>query len=292
MTMVLCLAAGVGCAGSAAGGIVPPPVHIEPTPWVEGTLRAEIGARLTDAMAPVEATPTARVAIAGSTRRSTTVRPTAVTAVDTAAMVAATPSPSQTTRLEPASFTAYRLQADWTFVQGFVQNTGKVPAASIDVVVLLIADGEAMVGSAHAHIKPGMVRVGERAPWLAQVRGAPDFQRVRVQVHSQPMNDVLETTVTQDFQLTGVAVRPLAADFSPPTIVGEVVNIGNQPATEIIVTAAIFDGDGALYQVASTVVKAPELPVGERASFEIRPIGRGLKEIPRYELFVEGRPKP
>jgi hypothetical protein len=288
-TTALFLAAIVGCAGSAVGGMLPPPVEVEPTPWVEGTLRAEIGARLAGAMTPAMATPTARAAVAGPTRRATAARPTAATVIDTASTVAATP-PSQATRLEPVAFTAYRLQSDWTLVQGFVQNAGKVPAGDIDVAVLLIADGDAVVGSARAHIKPGMVRVGERAPWLAQVKGAPDFQRVRVQVHAQPLSDFLESTVTQDFQLTGAAVRP-PADFSAPTIVGEVVNIGNQPATEIVVTAAIFDGDGALYQVASTVVNAAELPVGERAAFEIRPIGRGLHDITRYELFVEGRPK-
>ena len=291
VTAAFCLAAVVGCAGSAAGGGVPPPVGIEPTPWVEGTLRAQIGARLTDAMTPVTATPTVRAAVTGPARPPVAVRPTAATAIGTGATVAVPPPTSQVTRLEPVSFTAYRLQSDWTFVQGFVQNNGKVPAGSIDVAVLLIADGDTVVASAGAHIKPGMVGVGERAPWLAQVKGAPDFQRVRVQVHSQPLTDFLESTVTQDFQFTGTAVRPPGADFSPPSIVGEVVNIGNQPATEIVVTAAIFDDDGGLYQVASAVVKAPELPMGERASFEIRPIGRGLKDIPRYELFAEGRPK-
>lgn len=289
--MVLSLAV-AGCAGAASGGFIPPPVPTEPTPWVEGTLRAQIGAKLTDVMTPIGATPTAREALPVAARQPSAARPTASTVIHTApTVVVATPT-SQGMRLEPVSFTAYRLQSDWTFVQGFVQNVGQAPAGDIHVAVLLLADGDAVVGSARAHLGPGMVRAGARAPWLAQVKGVPDFQRVRVQVESRPLSDFLETTVTQDFELTEVSVRPTTANFSPPTIVGEVVNIGHQPATEIVVTAAIFDGDGALYQVASTVAKAPELAMGGRASFEIRPIGRGLKDIARYELFVEGRPKP
>jgi hypothetical protein len=58
--------------------------------------------------------------------------------------------------------------------------------------------------------------------------------------------------------------------------------------TDVEVVAAIYDEGNALIQVARTLVSAPEIAPGERAPFEIRPLGRGLKEIPRYELFVEG----
>jgi len=49
-------------------------------------------------------------------------------------------------------------------------------------------------------------------------------------------------------------------------------------------------GDDVLYQVARATVEQLVIAPGQRAPFEIRPIGRGLKEITRYELFAEGRP--
>jgi len=289
--MLLLALAGSGCAGGAPGGFHNPPAQVEPTPWVEGTLRAAIGATVETAATPALPTPTPRLAARVPTAPKATTRSTATTVSDLFPSPSATPLTSQRVRLEPGGFTAYRLESGWTFIQGFVQNTGGVAAGSIDVVVLLIADGDAVVGSAHAHVKPNVVRAGDRLPWLAQVRGAPDFQRVRVQVHSQPLNDVLQSTVTQDFRIEGATVRPPVAPFSPPSIIGEVVNVGDKPATEVEVTAAIFDGEGALFQVARTVVKVPEIAPGQGAPFEITPIGRGLTDIPRYELYVQARPK-
>jgi len=51
-------------------------------------------------------------------------------------------------------------------------------------------------------------------------------------------------------------------------------------------------GDDVLYQVARVTVEQLVIAPGQRAPFEIRPMGRGLKEITKYELFVEGRPTP
>jgi hypothetical protein len=56
------------------------------------------------------------------------------------------------------------------------------------------------------------------------------------------------------------------------------------------VTAAIYDETNALVQVARVLVQAPPIAPGGRAPFDVRLLGRGLREIPRYELFVEGRP--
>jgi hypothetical protein len=204
----------------------------------------------------------------------------------------AAPPAAPAVRVEAVDFNAYRIQSGWTFIQGLVQNSGASPAGGIQVGVSLIADGDSIVGSAQAHIRPEMLNPGDRSPWLAQVQRPPEFTRVRVQVQARPLTDFLESTVTHDFRLEGVTVRPPADPVSSPTIAGEVFNIGARPTTEVGITAAIYDGEGKLFQVAQTVVKPPELAPGQSASFEIRPIGRGLKEIPRYELFVEGHPKP
>jgi len=200
------------------------------------------------------------------------------------------PTSTPTIQVEAVDFNAYRLVSGWTFVQGFVQNTGSASAGSIEILVSLIADGDTVVGSAGAHIEPGMLKPGSHAPWLAQFQRPPSFAQVRVQVQARPFDDFLQARVTQDFQLEDVAVSPPADQASSPTIVGEVRNSGSTPVTDVRVTAAIFDGEDALFQVARATVDQVELAPGQRVPFEIRPIGRGLKEIPRYELFAEGRP--
>lgn len=291
MALFLMIAAS-GCASGAMGGFVDLQVQAEPTPWVEGTLRAAIGATVEAASTPALPTPTARLAARAPAAPRATAAPNVPSIPEPPPRPAATPRISQNVRIEPFGFTASRLESGWTFIQGFVQNSGNVPAGNIDLVILLITDGGATVGSTHAHIKPNMLKPGGRSPWLAQVRGVPDFQRVRVEAHSHPLSDFLETTVMQDFRLEGTTVRPPVAPFSPPSIVGEVFNVGGKPATDVEVIAAIFDDEGALFQVARAVVKASEIAPGGGSPFEIRPIGRGLSEIPRYELYVQGRPKP
>jgi hypothetical protein len=189
-------------------------------------------------------------------------------------------------------FNAYRLESGWTFIQGFVQNAGPAPAGAIEVRVSLIADGDVVVGSAYAHIQPLMVKPGSRGPWLAQVQRPPSFARVRVQVQARPLTDFLQATVSQELRPENVAVRPPSSPASPPAISGQVVNDGGQPARDIRVTAAIFDREGSLFQVVTGTVNAPQLAPGERATFNLQPVGRGLGDIPNYELFVEGRPQP
>jgi hypothetical protein len=215
-----------------------------------------------------------------------------VPALATFVAAQAAPTPLPRARVEAVDFNAYRIESGWTFVQGFARNTGSGPAGDIKLFVILLGDGDVVVGTAHAHIAPLLLDPGEQAPWLAQVQGAPDVRRVRVQVTSQPLTDGLHAAATRDFRLDDVAVRPPADPYGPPTIRGTVVNVGATLATAVEVTAAIFDADGALYQVVRATAPAPEILPGQGAPFEIKPLGRGLKEIPRYELFVAGRPKP
>jgi hypothetical protein len=102
----------------------------------------------------------------------------------------------------------------------------------------------------------------------------------------------MQGSVTQEFRTENVEVLPPTGLGMSPVIAGEVVNSGQQAASEVRVTAAIFDEEGALFQVVTTVLDRQDLPSGERAPFRLQPAGRGLTEIPHYELFVEGRPKP
>jgi hypothetical protein len=283
---------GFGCGGAASGTAGNPVGAVEPTPWTEGTLRARVGATIDAAARTPESVPAVTTPARAVNAPGPSARPTAVPALATfVAPRAAAPPPAPGARVEAVDFNAYRIESGWTFIQGFARNTGPEPAGDINLFVILLGDGDAVTGSAHAHIKPVLLEPGEQAPWLAQVQGAPDVRRVRVQVTAQPLTDALRAAATRDFRLDEVAVRPPADPYGPPTIVGTVVNAGATPATEVEVTAAIFDADGALYQVARTAAQAPEIPPGQGAPFEIRPLGRGLKEIPRYELFVVGRPK-
>ena len=289
---LLLMIGGAACADGVHRGVAGPAAPVEPTPHVEGTLRAAVGATVEAASRSSETAPRAPTAERPPITPRAAARPAATAVRPIAATPTAAPITMPAIRVEPSAFNAYRLQSAWTFVQGFVQNSGAAPAGSIQVVVSLIADGDTIVASVQAHVKPDMLKPGDRFPWLAQVQGVPDFQRVRVQVHAQPLTDFLRSTVTQDFQVEGVTIRPRPDQIASPVIAGEVTNVGDRAVTEVEVTAAIYDGDGALYQVARTMVQSSTISPGQSAPFEIRPLGRGLREIPRYDLFVEGRPLP
>ena len=282
---------GLGCTGAASGALGNPVGAVEPTPWTEGTLRARVGATIGAAARTPEAEPAAATPARAFNAPGASTRPTPVPALATFVAAQAAPTPAPSARVEAVEFNAYRIEAGWTFVQGFARNTGAGPAGDIKLFVILLGDGDAVVGTAHAHVAPLLLDPGEQAPWLAQVQGAPDVRRVRVQVTSQPLTDALRAAATRDFRLDDIAVRPPADPYGPPTIGGTVVNVGAALATGVEVTAAIFDADGALYQVARATALAPEIPPGQGVPFEVRPLGRGLKEIARYELFVAGRPK-
>ncbi len=300
IALVLLAVAATACDGpvsqSGAGG----GAQIDATPDVVGTLRAAAGATIIAAsdLDGGTATPVRSGGGALSARAEQTVTPVpraarAMTLAPTSTVVRAPPATDTPTILVQASdFTAYRLQTGWTFIQGFVQNAGPGPAGTIDVLVSLVADGDIIVATAHAHIQPAMLAPGSRAPWLAQVRQPPSFARVRVQVQARPLTDFLQGMVTQELRTENAEVSPPAGLGAPPSIAGEVVNTGQQAASDIRVTAAIFDDEGALFQVVSATLDGPELPPGQRAPFRLQPTGRGLTEIPHYELFVEGRPKP
>lgn len=302
-TLLLVAVVGLGCSGTGPGTVGNPVVaDVEPTPWVVGTLRAAAGATISAAARTPGALPTEATPPPASTAPRASIRPAAVptfgpTSRQTVVPALATAvraqvvAPAPSARVEAVDFNAYRIESGWTFIQGFARNTGPVPAGDINLYVILLGEGDHVVGSAHAHIKPVLLEPDEQAPWLAQVQGTPDVRRVRVQVTAQPLTDGFRAAVTRELRLEDVAVRPPADPYGPPTIGGTVVNVGATVATNVEVTAAIFDADGALFQVARTTARAPEIVPGQGAPFEIRPLGRGLKEIPRYELFVVGRPK-
>ena len=292
MTVLILVFVGVGCADSSPRTAADSRSPIEPTPQVEATLRVAVGATISAAVQASDQLPATEKPAQPAVATMVTVRPTAMPAPRITARSTSAPTATPTIRVEAVNFNVYRIESGWTFIQGFVQNGGTSSAGGIQVVVSLIANGDTIVGSSQAHVKPDMLRPGDRSPWLAQVQGAPQFQRVRVRVEAYPLTDILRSTVTQDFRLEGVTVRPPGTSFSPPTIAGEVLNVGDKPATDVRVTAAIYAGDGALYQVASALVTPSEIAPGQSAPFEIRPVGRGLTEIPAYELFVDGHPRP
>ncbi len=290
--LVTTLAIGMIACDAALPRQIADPRLTGPAPAVEATLRASLHATAVAVSQPVEPAPTIGSAAWEVRVPTPTVRPTTIPMPKSEA----TPGPASTappgTSVEPFGFTAYRLQSGWTFVQGFVENRGTATAGNIQVLVSLIADGDVLAGTAQAHIGPGLLKPGDRSPWLAQFQKPPDFLRVRVEAHAHPLTDLSQATVTRDFQFEDVNVRHPADHVSTATIVGELTNVGARPATDIRVVAAIYDEEGSLFQVVRGQVHQMEIADGERTTFEIRPLGRGLKEIPRYELFAEGRPIP
>jgi hypothetical protein len=195
-------------------------------------------------------------------------------------------------RVEVPEFNSYKNSIGATIVQGIVENKGQVTAANITIAVSLLGENGATVGATQAFTKPGILKAGAKAPWQAHAGTAPEFKEIRIQVQADPLSPIWESRYTQDFRLEGVTAQAGTPPLGWPKIVGQVTNSGGQLATSVRVIAAVYQADGKLLEVGSTTAKLQEIAPGQSSPFELTFIGgRGIKEIPRHELFVEGNPR-
>jgi hypothetical protein len=246
---------------------------VEPTPNVAATVQAAVSATLA-AEKPPE-----KVAGIGTSAPAPKLTPAPPT-------LSLTPRPE--IRVEVTQFDFYKNTINNTLIIGVVENKAATPAAGIDVAVSLLAESGATVAASQAFTKPNVLKPGAKAGWVAHVDGSPAFKEIKVQVQAQALGGFAASSVTQDFRLEGVSVRP-PERFGGPKVSGQVVNTGSRPATLVHIIASVFDASGKILEVKGTFSKLDVVDPGMSAPFEIDFPSARVKEIPKYELFVEGR---
>lgn len=182
-----------------------------------------------------------------------------------------------------------------TVVQGLVRNGGPGDAGAIEIAVSLLGAGDAVVGAGQAIIKPGMLKAGAQAPWMASIAGAPAGVRVIVQVQAQPLTGLLAALNTsyQDLAVDGVTVLPPALPFTWPRLAGRVRNTGTKRVALISLIVAVFAANGAVDVVDATSPSLSGLAPGQATPFEFAFLvsGKQIARIGRYEIFAEGMPQ-
>lgn len=175
-------------------------------------------------------------------------------------------------------------------VQGFIKNTGQAPAGSLDVAVSILDAAGSTVGSGSGSTALSIIPAGSEVPFSAHVGNVSDFKDIRVQVQGKAPTAF--DRYHQDWRIEGASVTVPSGGLSWPKINGQVVNTGTSAAALVRITAAILSTDGELLEVRDSFAKLDEIAPSQSSPFEIELIGgRGLKSIPRYELWVEGRPR-
>lgn len=174
-------------------------------------------------------------------------------------------------------------------VNGFIENTGSAPAGSLDLAISLLNGSGSTVGAGGGETGLHVIPPGGRVPFAASIGSAPDFKEVRVQVQGKPPG-AFDRYATS-WKIEGMQAAS-ATRAAWPKITGQVVNTGNETATLVRLTVAVYDKNGELLEVRDGFAKLDEIAPGQSSPFEIEFIGgRGLKDLPSYEVWVEGRTK-
>lgn len=234
---------------------------------------------------------TVQAAVAGTVQAQPkpAVSKPAATVAPVARAPTASPTPKAQAKVEATDVTDYKNSIGGTVVIGMVKNTGDIAASGIEIAITLVGNDGSTVGVGSAFIKPAVLKPGGRAGWSASIQGAEPFKETRVQVQAQPVGGFLGAGNTQDLKIEGASTRAAAGGMTWAAISGQVVNTGQKPASSIHLIASIFAADGTLLEVDNGSPKLQEIAPGQSAPFEITFIGgRGIEEISKYELFIEG----
>jgi LysM repeat protein len=186
-----------------------------------------------------------------------------------------TPLPLQVT-VEQVNF--YRTPVGSLWVLGEVVNEGEFPAADLQVQIDF-ASGF----SVPAWVQPPLVPAGERAPFAALVREAPELDVLPAVsiAGGAPLADAGNHYL--DLAATA-ATATIEEDLV--TISGTIANTGALPATSIAVIATFYDAQGRVSGYSQRLLPGSLLP-GEAVPFTLdgTPPGAVVED---YRLLVQG----
>lgn len=150
-----------------------------------------------------------------------------------------------------------------THVIGEVENTGQVPLRPVEIACAFYDAAGATLAERETRALVDILYPGERAPFkLSLLSPPPAIASYAVSARGAATNET---------PLTGIAfVQDQATmDEDDMTIVGEIVNNGEQPAYRVSIAATILDGSGALIDVGAARAERTLLLPGESSPFKI-----------------------
>jgi hypothetical protein len=293
-----------GCTGPPQS-VIPPPIPVVATPSPTLTARPDLAVS-PQATPDIQATVQAMVAATVQSVPPASAQSIPPTAPPSPAAASAT-SPSQSSPVAaPAASPVrpslpseavvevnlskwYKNRVNYTHFVGWIENKGLEAIAFPEIAISLISDSGATVGALSALYKPQVLQPGARAPWYALETKPANFKEVKVQARARPFAGIYgERNYTTEFKLDGVSIVPAPSAGLSARIAGQVINAGSKSTEYISVLIAVLDSSDQLLDVGSGDVKIRTLSPGQSSPFDTG-FSSELKEIVRYEIFVEGR---
>ncbi len=228
--------------------------------------------------------------------------PTAVPTVSTTAAQAKPSMPAMSAQAKPTPVvdvthvTDYQDSRGYYVVQGFVENTGTVPAVATQVAVTLLASNGQTVGAAQAQKTSFLVPPGGKVPWVARIECDVPYRDMKIEVNWDPVGAPHELNHLASLKLEGITVASPAAPHNRPKISGHVVNTAATTATHVVVTAVVYDEAGEILVIEDMTLPVSELAPEARAPFEVdfqmaAPEKITGRQITKYDLFVDSQAK-
>lgn len=168
-------------------------------------------------------------------------------------------------------------------IVGEIKNTTIRTWRFVEVTVPLIDEDERVIAAPTAFLFVEYLRPGESGAFHILTANSTQFDAaVEYAVHvnylvTDPPEGLLEATLSNVTAGSGGVVR----------MAGEVKNLGNTTATEVQVSAALYDADNNL--IDTTVGFSDDIAPGDRTSFSLVSGVQGTDEADRISINVQSR---
>ncbi|GAB4155435.1 MAG: hypothetical protein Fur0021_22810 [Candidatus Promineifilaceae bacterium] len=191
-----------------------------------------------------------------------------------------TPAPI---RVTVVSVTPYQTPLGGLWLLGEVVNEGEMPAQNLQLTLELLDSAGQTIYTTTAWVVASLLPPQQRAPFgVLLPQRPPDFASTRVSVTGG------DTAVDRGTRYLDLAVKVDAAvlDETQATLEGQIENVGEAAAGQILLAATLYDAQGRVTGYHQAVFDEV-LPAGSRLPFAFSAAPPGGRTV-TYQLFAQG----
>jgi len=180
------------------------------------------------------------------------------------------------------NYSSYINSSGLPVVVGEVINEGGEPVKSVEVKVNFIDTTGQVIDSGMAVAAVEMIPPGQRSPFM--IVGSADHATSITSYELQIVNFAMGKNKPAMLQVASTS--EFSDGVSEVSIMGEVVNIGSDPATSVKVHATFYDDSGRVIGYSSSSADLSVIEPKGKTSFELK-IHERVPVIQSYTLFAE-----
>jgi hypothetical protein len=207
---------------------------------------------------------------------------------------AASPSPSPSPRAAGGLKIVTAIGNDSQFgarMTGYIENQGREPFSQLQIKGTLLDEADQALESKTGIYMRDVVPVGERSPFLVPFSAeVKDWKKFDVEARAQAFDarSLGTSGLAQGLTLEGVELIPPENRFAGYKLTGTIKNGGTSPATNVVVIAALYDGDKEAIDVNQVSADPPTLAPGQSVRFEMDFPFTNVGVVD-HELWAQGR---